>query len=158
MQCLTPPAVDPANPGKVDILVRVNYKTVSCSSCDFEYKASRTPMIDFMVPAQAIAGSEIAFRGILRGKTHDLYNDGRIGSETVEIPDIHEILLPGVGVPYSATGTFNVSSVLGYDNSHGDGEPVLVVDKHYGKAGFEWTANTYKLDGTAYKFGVVADV
>lgn len=76
----------------------------------------------------------------------------------VEIPNIHDILLPGVGVPYSSSGTFNVSTILGYDNIAGDGDPTFIVDGHYGKSGFEWTADTYSLDGVPYKFKVIADV
>ena len=115
-------------------------------------------MIDQLVPTQGIAGQEIAYRGVLRGTDHDLFNSAHIALEMVEIPNIHDILLPGVGVPYSSSGTFNVSTILGYDNIAGDGDPTFIVDGHYGKSGFEWTADTYSLDGVPYKFKVIADV
>ena len=107
-------------------------------------------MISTMVPTQATPESELAYRGVLRGTTHDLYNHAKIGDELVEIPDIADILLPEVSVPYNSWSTFNVSTVLGSDNVAGDGNPVLIVDDNYGKAGFDWSADTYTLDGTAY--------
>ena len=76
----------------------------------------------------------------------------------MEIPDVNDILLPGVSVPYSSSGTFNVSTIIGEDNVSGDGNPVLIADENYGTAGFEWTADTYDLDGTAYKFKIVGDI
>ena len=111
-----------------------------------------------MVPTQATPESELAYRGALRGTTHDLFNYAKIGEEMVEIPDIADILLPDVDPPYHSWRTFNVSTVLGEDNVAGDGSPVFIVDENYGKAGFEWTADTYTLDGTAYQFKVLADV
>ena len=94
-----------------------------------------------MVPTQATPESELAYRGVLRGTTHDLFNHAKIAAEMVEIPDIHDILLPDVNPPYNSWGTFNVSTVLGSDNVAGDGDPVFIVDDNYGKAGFEWTAD-----------------
>ena len=158
IQCETPEADVLTDDSDVTIEVRVDGKAVSCSVCDFTYKTNKTPMIMTMVPTQATPESELAYRGALRGTTHDLFNYAKIGDEMVEIPDIADILLPDVDPPYHSWRTFNVSTVLGEDNVAGDGSPVFIVDENYGKAGFEWTADTYTLDGTAYQFKVLADV
>ena len=93
---------------------------------------------------------EIGYHGLMKNTEHDRFNYAYVGDESVTIPDLE--LEPDVASPYSEWGLFNVSAEMGNDNESGFYEPLLIVDNHFGYAGWHWTSDHYKLDGTPYKF------
>jgi hypothetical protein len=99
---------------------------------------------------------QIGYHGLLRNTEQERFNYAYVGDESVTIHDWD--LEPDVANPYISWGVYNVSAELGDNNEAGFYEPLLIVDNHFGKAGWHWTSDNYKLDGTSYKFQVVGDM
>lgn len=151
IECIVPPS-NSRFPTSVNIAVHSNIESIQIDSSvviSYTYDYERTPWILYMNPNEACPGDEVSFVGRWGTKDLSRVKQAKVGANTLEILD------GDTNIDY--WGWRNVTAVM-YGNSHGDTNPLILLDEGFGNSIPIWIGTNFRPNGTSFDFRTLAKI